>query len=218
MVSEKSEKGLLGTIAYLKTLISDPDVASVTPTSRFAVRRVLSRVDFRHADLIVEYGPGLGVFTEELLRQMKPEARLVLFEKNENFVEKLRLRFSDSRVRIVSDSCENILEYVSERKADYIISGIPFSMLDDEVKKRVLTNTSTALKPDGRFLTYQFFPLPASMDKFLRKPLDRDFEFLDREYEFRNVPPLRIYESRPKHSPKAKGPFPPPSSLFPSPS
>jgi len=54
----------MGTLTYITTLIKDPAVASVTPSSHFAVQRVCSFIDFRRAALVVEYGPGLGVFTQ----------------------------------------------------------------------------------------------------------------------------------------------------------
>ncbi len=72
----------MGTLTYIKTLIKDPAVASVTPSSRFAVQRVCSFIDFPRAALVVEYGPGLGVFTQYLLGQMGPQGRLVAIEKN----------------------------------------------------------------------------------------------------------------------------------------
>jgi len=189
---------ILGTIAYLKTLLTDRDVASVTPSSKYAVKRVLDHVDFENARIIVEYGPGLGVFTAEILRKMSPDCRLIAFETNAGFIEKLEKRFTDPRMSLVHGSAEDILDTVKERSVDFIISGIPFSMIEPYVREKILKNTARALKPDGRFLTYQVFPPPASMDKFLRKPMEKEFELLDRQYEFRNVPPLRIYESRPR--------------------
>lgn len=188
----------MGTIAYLKTLLTDRDVASITPSSKYAVKKVLDRIDFKTARVIVEYGPGLGCFTAEILRQMHPECRLIAIEKNEKFVEKLEELFNDSRLRVISGSAEDILDIVKERSADVVISGIPFSMIEPDVREQILRHTARALRRDGKFLTYQVFPPPASMDKFLRKPLEKEFELVDREYEFRNVPPLRIYESRPR--------------------
>jgi phospholipid N-methyltransferase len=187
----------LGTIAYLKTLLKDRDVASVTPSSKYAVKRVLDRISFDTCQIIVEYGPGLGVFTAEILKRMSENCLLITIEKNQKFVEKLELNFNDSRLKVISGSAEEILEHVKEKSVDAVVSGIPFSLIDPFCREKILQNTAKALKSDGRFLTYQVFPPPASMDKFLRKPLEKEFELLEREYEFRNVPPLRIYESKP---------------------
>lgn len=186
----------MGTLAYLKTLIVDKEVASVTPSSKFAVRSVCSHIDFNRVGTIVEFGPGLGVFTEFLLDRMPKNSRLIAIEKNEGFANKLAKKIKDPRLEVRCESAEQILDFVEEGAVDYVISGIPFSMIPPVERHRILSNTAKALKADGRFLTYQVFPPPASMDKFLRKPLEDYFELVSKHYEFRNIPPLRIYESR----------------------
>jgi phospholipid N-methyltransferase len=52
----------INTLYYLKNLITDIHVASITPTSRFGVEKVLEKIDFQKNKLILEYGPG-GDFT-----------------------------------------------------------------------------------------------------------------------------------------------------------
>jgi len=193
-------EGRLGleTLTYLKTLITDRDVASVTPSSRFAVRRVCSPIDFSRARLVVEYGPGLGVFTEYLLERMPEGAKLIAFEKNKKFADELKTALPEPALEVHHESAERLLDFVGPGTVDYIVSGIPFSMIPPVERQKILADTARALKPDGRFLTYQVFPPPASLDNFLRKPLEEHFDLVSKHYEFRNIPPLRIYESRPK--------------------
>jgi phospholipid N-methyltransferase len=187
----------LGTIAYLKTLIKDPAVASVTPSSRFAVERVCSGIDFTRARTIVEFGPGLGVFTEYLLRHMAEDAVLVAIERNPDFADKLISRLSDPRLAVHTASAEEVLSFVAERSADYVISGIPFSLIPSPSREQILASTSRCLRTEGNFITYQTFPPPASLDHFLRKPMQSYFRVVKTSYEFRNIPPLRIYYSTP---------------------
>jgi len=56
------------------------------PSSRFLVERVLRQVDWVRARIIVEYGPGVGTFTWEILRRMRPDAILIALETNGAFV------------------------------------------------------------------------------------------------------------------------------------
>ena len=191
----------MGTLQYLKNLIRDKNIGSITPSSSFAVKRVCRAIDFSRAKVVVEYGPGGGVFTRYLLKHMAPDATLMLFETNEEFVKVLRQDFNDRRLVLLHESCEFICDRLKDRgleKADYVISGIPFSFIPPDIKNRIIQNTASALRADGRFLTYQFVPPTASMDPFLRKPLEPHFDLLKVQYEWRNIPPLRIYESRPK--------------------
>ena len=44
------------------------------------MNQVLAPVDWERASVIVEYGPGVGTLTAEILRRMRPDARLVVIE------------------------------------------------------------------------------------------------------------------------------------------
>jgi phospholipid N-methyltransferase len=80
----------MSTLSYVKNFISDKYIASITPTSDFGVRKVCSKIDFSRCGLIVEYGPGTGVFTKYLLQKMGPDSLLILIERNANFAGDLR--------------------------------------------------------------------------------------------------------------------------------
>jgi len=182
----------MSTLSYIKNFIKDRDVAAITPSSSFLVKRVCRWVDFTAPNVIVEYGPGTGVFTEHLVAEMTRDSKLVLIEGNQAFVEKLRQRFGhDERVEVVHDRAENvqaILDAAGESAADYVISGIPFSFLDDAVKHDLLQRTHRILNDDGKFLVYQNY-------NHMEKPLRRYFGHVHKEYEILNLPPMFAYQA-----------------------
>ncbi|GKT07643.1 class I SAM-dependent methyltransferase [Desulforhabdus sp. TSK] len=185
----------MDTITYLKNFIKDKNIASITPTSNIGVKRVCSKIDFDCTNLIVEYGPGTGVFSHYLLKKMRDDSRLILIERNKNFGCILKEKIHDPRVIIVNDSAENVLETLrscKESQADYIISGIPFIMIKEDLKNKILYNTHRALKKGGKFLVYQTC---FQMDHHLKIHLDRVFSRVDTKYEIMNIPPLRLYEA-----------------------
>ena len=47
-------------------------LGSIIPSSRFLVNQVLEPIDWERARVIVEYGPGVGTITAEILRRMHP--------------------------------------------------------------------------------------------------------------------------------------------------
>jgi phospholipid N-methyltransferase len=49
-------------------------LGSIVPSSRFLIKQLLEPINFGRARVIVEYGPGVGVITAELLRHMRPGA------------------------------------------------------------------------------------------------------------------------------------------------
>jgi len=185
----------MSTIDYVKNFVTDKYVASITPTSTFGVKRVCRKIDFNDCRLIVEYGPGTGVFTKHMLREMKPDAKLVLIERNANFAAILKRRYVNSQVVVVNDSAESVLEHLESfggMKADCIISGIPFSFLGADEKGKILQSTHRALRERGVFLAYQTF---YQSDDHLKAHLDRIFRSVRVEYEMLNLPPMRVYEA-----------------------
>lgn len=185
----------MDTITYLKNFVRDKNVASITPTSSFGVKKVCSKINFDRENLIIEYGPGTGVFTRYLLENMDDHSRLILIERNKNFGSILKKKIHDPRVVIVNDSAENVLDTLRacrESQADYILSGIPFILLNDELKNLILYNTHRALKKGGKFLVYQTC---FQTDNHLKVHLDRYFPIVRSKYELRNIPPLRVYEA-----------------------
>jgi len=186
---------MIDTIAYVKNFLRDKDVASITPTSPYGVKRVCSKINFDRTHLIVEYGPGTGVFTNYLLKNMKTDSRLIAIERNKNFGSILKKTIHDPRVIIVNDTAENVLDTLrasKESQADYIISGIPFFWLPDDLKNKILYNTHRALKKGGKFLVYQTC---FQTDNHLKVHLERFFPIVRTKFEIRNIPPLRIYEA-----------------------
>jgi phospholipid N-methyltransferase len=184
---------LTGTLSYVKNFIRDTDVAAIAPSSSFLVERVCKWIDFDEPAVIVEYGPGNGVFSEYILEHMTPESTLILIESNPDFVDMLEeMTADDPRAVVVEDRAENINEILADQgvdEVDYIVSGIPFSFLDEEVKGELLNRTRNVLADDGKFLVYQNY-------NHLEEPLREHFSEVTKEREFRNIPPtMRAYEA-----------------------
>ncbi|MEX0846018.1 MAG: rRNA adenine N-6-methyltransferase family protein [Balneolaceae bacterium] len=179
-----------GTITFLKSFVKDKDVASITPSSKYCVRKLCEYIDFKTTKNIIEYGGGTGVFTKHFLKRMRPDAHLYVFETNDNFYKKL-CEIDDERITIIHDSVENLLTLLPENligKADHIVSGIPFSFFDWEMKMDILSKTKQTLRPDGSFLAYQ-------TSGHLKEPLTESFGNYTTEFCWKNIPPYFIYEA-----------------------
>jgi phospholipid N-methyltransferase len=184
---------LTGTLSYIKNFIQDRDVAAIAPSSSFLVERVCKWIDFDEPAVIVEYGPGNGVFSEYILEHMTADSTLILVESNPDFVEMLEeMTADDPRAVVVKDLAQNIKEILADQdldEVDYIVSGIPFSFLDEEEREDLLNRTWDVLADDGKFLVYQNY-------NHLEEPLREHFSEVTKEREFRNIPPtMRAYEA-----------------------
>ncbi|WP_277811455.1 class I SAM-dependent methyltransferase [Chromohalobacter canadensis] len=168
-------------------------LGSIIPSSPFLVRRMLSHVDWESTRVLVEYGPGIGTFTKEILLQMHPDAVLLVLETNKDFVDYINGTFLDPRMQVVHGSAADIQQVLSERglgAVDYVVAGIPFSTLPDAARKNILDATRQVISPDGTFLLYQFSPniLPS---------LHKTFSQVTREFEPMNFLPAHFYRCRP---------------------
>jgi phospholipid N-methyltransferase len=164
-------------------------LGSIVPSSRFLIKELLQPIDWHEARVIVEYGPGVGVITAEILRRMRSDAILIAIEMNPDFVTHLRSALPDERLKVVEDSAESvgeILERFGHGKANYIISGIPFSTISAAMRERILRNTSEALAPGGAFLVFQF-------STRVLEDLQRVFHYVRRKFEPFNVLPAHLF-------------------------
>ena len=168
-------------------------LGSVIPSSRFLIDKVLAPVDWARARVLVEFGPGVGTITTEILKRMGPSARLIVIEMNQDFVKYLRESIHDSRFEVVHGSAADIGKVLAERglgSADYVFSGIPFSTMPEEVRVSIVQSTADAVSRDGAFVVYQFSPK-------VRGYLERAFASVKTGFEPLNVPPAQIFVCRP---------------------
>ena len=177
-------------LLFAKNFLRHPYMlGSVTPSSRFLVNQVLEPIDWRRAAVIVEYGPGVGTLTSEILRRMRSDARLVAIETNWDFVRYLRSSLPDARLHVAHGSAADVrevLQCLGFSKATYIISGIPLGSMPERVRADIAAKTRAALEPGGAFHVYQFTSrvLPV---------LRRTFRHVRRSFEGRNVPPAQVF-------------------------
>ena len=75
-------------------------------------------------------------------------------------------------------------------RADYVISGIPFSTLDADVREEILASTHAVLRPEGALLVYQF-------STRVLPHLRRVFSSVQRGFEPLNVLPAQIFVCEP---------------------
>lgn len=178
---------------FARNFLKHPKMlGSLIPSSRFLIGRVLSQVDWEKAQVIVEYGPGVGTFTAQILKRMRSDATLLAFETNCDFVQYLRDSFRDPRLHVIHGSAADVdllLRRLQREHADYVLSGIPFSTMPEEVRDSILRTTHSVLRPDGAFLVYQF-------SRAVLPYLQRIFGHVYRDFELLNIMPAQVFYCR----------------------
>ncbi|MED5544048.1 MAG: methyltransferase [Pseudomonadota bacterium] len=175
---------------FLEGFIRHPVmVGSIVPSSRFVIRKMLAPVDWDNCKLFVEYGPGVGTFCQPVLDRLPRDGMLLVIDTNPDFIEYLRRTITDSRFVAVLGSAadvEDIVKAHGHEKADYVLSGLPFSTLPDGVGPAIATATHRVIRKGGAFLVYQFTPRA-------RDFMARHFKRIDSGLEVINVPPCCMY-------------------------
>lgn len=164
-------------------------LGSVIPSSRFLVNDVLSQVDWDRARVIVEFGPGVGTMTQEVLKRMRPDATLVAIELNREFVDFLQAQVPDPRLRVVHASAGEVravLARLGLESADYIISGIPYTNMPEAARREIVEQSRQALSPQGALLIYQF-------TRTVLPYLESNFGSVREGFQLLNIFPARIF-------------------------
>lgn len=166
-------------------------VASIIPSSRTLVHKVAGKMDLSAPRVVVEFGAGEGVHTREIARRMCAKSHLIVFELDPVLAEHLQEQFrDDNRVTVLNENALEIAQVLASRglTADYVISGIPFSILEKETKKELLQRVHASLAPASHaaFIIYQVtneLRTNGHCDHFARA---------ESEYCLRNLPPMFV--------------------------
>ncbi|MCP8969259.1 class I SAM-dependent methyltransferase [Ectobacillus ponti] len=181
----------MNAIRFIQEYIKNPSaIGAVMPSSKQLAKQMVEEISFAAASCVVEYGPGTGVFTEELIQHKGVDAMLLLIEQNPIFCEELREKYSQiPNVHIVCGSAEEAAVYLEQHgyaKADYVASGLPFTSLPAAVSHRILEQTLKILGDDGTFITFQYTKVKQT---FFRK----HFRSIRIKKVYWNVPPAYVF-------------------------
>ncbi|MEE9434337.1 MAG: methyltransferase [Sphingorhabdus sp.] len=175
---------------FFKGFVKHPVmVGSIIPSSSRTVKKMLAPVNWEDCDLFVEYGPGVGTFCQPVLDRMKPGATLLVIDLNEDFIEYLQKTFRDSRFIAVHGSAADVNAIISDagfENADYILSGLPFSTLPDNLGPKIASETAKAIRSGGAFLVYQFRARA-------RHFMEPHFARIDNGFEPWNILPCHLF-------------------------
>lgn len=165
-------------------------VGAVSPSSKHLGKKMLQNIDFEKNNVILELGPGTGVFTRMITSQMNKDATLILFELHDGFYTSLKKEFlNDDRVLIVNDSAENIGIYLKKyelKEVDVVVSSLPLSNFNKRLVSSILKQSYQCLKEKGKYIQFQY-----SLNS--QKELKKIFKNVRVSFTPRNIPPAFIY-------------------------
>lgn len=161
-------------------------VASLFPSSPALAKRIAAQVDPRVDGTVLELGPGTGAVTAALLERGLDPKRLILVERDADFVRLLRKRFPGLRVRL--GNALDIDHHLSDRSEQVcaIVSGLPLRNLPVAVRERLVEDCLARLMPGAPFVQVSFG---------WRPPVSRGKKWRVRSagVAIRNLPPATVW-------------------------
>ncbi|MGA2915321.1 MAG: rRNA adenine N-6-methyltransferase family protein [Sedimentisphaerales bacterium] len=172
-------------IKFVSEFLRHPkQVGAIAESSPFLARKMVRQIS--GSANVVEFGPGTGPVTREILRHLPRDGRLTCFEINPRFCEQLKT-IKDPRLKVINDDVKNFNKYVNN--FDCIISSLPLAAFDKSTEEEVLALS-------GKSKTYVQF----QYNPFLLPKLKRYFRDVKVKFVPLNIPPAFVYVSKnPRH-------------------
>lgn len=177
------------------------NTGAIAPSSRYLAREIVAEIGLEEASLVVEYGPGSGAFTGEIVRRMPDDADFIALENNPEMIGMLRRAHPE--VSVVHESIARATDVLREHgweppAVDAIVSGLPWASFDEDLQDRLLEATVDILRPGAHFATFAYIHgmvLPSA--RSFRQKLDRHFdEVTTSPIVWRNLPPAFVYRCK----------------------
>ena len=182
---------------FLKQLFKNPGkTGAIVPSSRHLAVRMLELSAPGPEAVIVEYGPGTGVFTREIISALTPSQKFFCVEINEGFAEIIRR--DHPGFAVYTGCASGIGAYCAKEgvdRVDRVISGLPWAVFPEDLQRKILGGMMDVMPKGGVFVTFAYLQgliLPSGR-KFKRN-LKRHFSTVERSgVVWENVPPAIVY-------------------------
>lgn len=175
---------------FIQYITHPRTVGAILPSSKRLAGKMIDNINFADCKCIVEFGPGTGIFTKEILKKRNENTIFFLIEYNKEFYNILVSKYGQLKnVHIINDSAENITHYIKEyciESVDYIVSGLPFASLPKHTSEKILAESKKVLGDKGEFITFQYTKFKVSL-------INNYFKNLNSKRELLNIPPAYVF-------------------------
>jgi phospholipid N-methyltransferase len=184
---------------------SFPETASVLPSSRYLASALLRHIDFQEASVFVELGAGTGAVTSEIIRRMRPDAKLYALDINPRFVSCVQRKIADPRMVPIVGCAEDldlILRDLGVRHVDAIVSCLGLTNMKETQRQTIIDQALRKLGPNGIMAQFQYLHaigMSYCLRKFGFEPFsggqyfEKRFRLVLTERVLWNIPPAAVF-------------------------
>lgn len=175
---------------FITSVKSLKQTGTVSPSSKFLIKKIVRAIDFQRNRTILEFGTGNGCITEAILANMSDKAVLHSFELNDHFFQLSRKKFKHApNIKVHNENAldfEQVIGLHQHETVDCVVSSLPLTLLKNEDIHLLIKRVKKRLKPGGYFIQYQY-----SLDKL--RYFKKQFKQVSVSYTLRNIPPAFVY-------------------------
>lgn len=146
-------------VCFLSQLVRFRQLGALFPSGPHLARAMVAEIPaLAPGEVLVELGPGTGVFTRELVQRF-PDRRIVAVEFNPTFARRLRERMPE--VTVV-EGCASQLEShllelgISPQRIGAVVSGLPLLSLERELVDGIFAGIAAALPIGRRYIQFTY--------------------------------------------------------------
>ncbi|EPY03685.1 methyltransferase type 11 [Paenibacillus alvei TS-15] len=164
-------------------------IGSITPSSSFLARRMVSQIDWSTVRYVAELGSGTGAITKYMKQAAVPGTKTLLFECDPFMRDQLVRQYPDCSCYPDANQLLESMRSAGIGQLDCIISGLPFFNFPQEMRDSIIDEVLQSLKPRGLFVAFQY-------SKQMRIKLSLYFDVEALHFVPLNMPPAFIYVCR----------------------
>ena len=162
-------------IQFLQAFLKNPlHVGAITPSSPDLALQMIEDIEPSRENIVVELGVGTGSFTKPISQIVSDDKSYLGVEISRDFVKALKKEYPN--LRFVCGNATKLYKLHEKSglgKVGYIISGIPFVTLPNEVGDEILAEISKFMDEGCMFRTFQYahgyyMPSAVKLRKFMR--------------------------------------------------
>jgi phospholipid N-methyltransferase len=174
-------------------------VGAIAATGRWLAQAMVDEIDWLRARVIVEYGPGTGAITKHILKRVSDQHDFFVVEINDEMIAMLADRFPD--LKVYHDSATHIEAICQQHDVDgidVVVSGLPWTVFDEQLQKELVESMLSVLRPGAVFVTFAYLQgLRLKGARRFRQLLEDSFdEVRVSKPVWRNLPPAVFYTCR----------------------
>lgn len=134
-------------------------VGAVCPSSKSLARAMIKALgEMEPGKVIVELGPGTGVFTQELVKAY-PNNRIIAIEYTDEFIEPLRKRFPG--VSIVQGCASQVHQHLADHgvtndEVGGLISGLPLLSMPKKIREDIFARIAEVVPEDRLYVQFTY--------------------------------------------------------------